>query len=269
MTDDPILRDTLRAAAHAAADAAAPETLSRFRSGTVVDDKGGTADRPGFDPVTEGDRAAEAAIRAVLADRRPDDAVLGEEAGRTPGTSGLEWVLDPIDGTRGFITGTPVWGTLIAVGPEGGRPDYGIVDQPWTGERFEGGWGEAALVRQGRRTPLRTRAVSGLSEATILTTFPELDTPAEAAAFARVAGRCRLTRYGLDCYGYALVACGTADLVIEAGLARYDIAAPMALVEAAGGIVTAWDGGPAEHGGRVIAAGCPAVHAAALQLLDL
>ncbi|WP_245883675.1 inositol monophosphatase family protein [Hasllibacter halocynthiae] len=264
---DPALRDALRIAAHAAADAAAPETLARFRCGVAVDDKGGTDARPGFDPVTEGDRAAEAAMRSALAGLRPQDAILGEEEGRSPGTSGLEWVLDPIDGTRGFIAGTPVWGTLVAVCPEGGRPCYGIVDQPWTGERFAGGWGEAALRRQGVERSLRTRKVRALSEATVLTTFPEVGTKAEGAAFARVAERCRLTRYGLDCYAYALVACGTADLVIEAGLARYDIAAPMALVEAAGGIVTAWDGGPAQHGGRVVAAGCRAVHDAVLELL--
>ncbi|MGR3540594.1 MAG: inositol monophosphatase family protein [Hasllibacter sp.] len=260
-------RAALIAAANAAADAAARQTVPRFRSGSAVDDKGGTADRPGFDPVTEADRAAEAAMREVLARLRPDDAVLGEEEGCCPGTSGLEWVLDPIDGTRGFITGTPVWGTLVAVGPEGGAPAYGIVDQPWTGERFAGGWGEATLTRAGASRPIRCRAVRALADATVLTTFPEVGTIEEADAFGRVARAARLTRYGLDCYGYALVASGTADLVIEAGLARYDIAAPMALVEAAGGIVTAWDGGPAEAGGRIVAAGCPAVHAAALQLL--
>ena len=261
-------RASLIAAARAAADAAAAETVPRFRRGGAVEDKGGTEVRPDFDPVTEADRAAEAAMRRVLSDRRPDDAVLGEEEARRPGTSGLEWVLDPIDGTRGFVCGTPVWGTLIAVGPEGGPPLYGIVDQPWTGERFEGGWGEATLTRRGEVWPIRCRRTIALEDATVLTTFPEVGSDEEGAAFRRVADRCRLTRYGLDCYGYALVASGTADLVVEAGLARYDIAAPMALVEAAGGVVTAWDGGPAEEGGRIVAAGCSAIHEAALRALN-
>ena len=254
----------LAAVAHALADAAAAETLPRFRRRDQgVEDKGASR----FDPVTEADRAAEGAMRAVLAERRPHDAVLGEEQEARAGTSGLTWVLDPIDGTRAFITGAPVWGTLIAVGDADG-PAFGIIDQPFTGERFWGGFGAARLARAGAEAPLRTRSCAALASATILTTHPEVGTPAERAAFERLAARCRLVRHGLDCYGYAMVAAGHADLVVEAGLQPYDVQGPMAVVEAAGGVVTAWDGGSARGGGRVIAAGDPALHRAAIEALS-
>ena len=255
----------LRDVAVAMAEAAARETLSRFRTPMAADSKGG----PGgaFDPVTDADRAAEAAMRAVLRARRPGDGVLGEEGGGAPGTSGLTWVLDPIDGTRAFLAGAPTWGTLIACGPDGGAPILGLIDQPYVGERFYGGPDGSHVTRGTERKPLRTRKVRGIGEAILLSTFPEVGTPEEGAAFRRVAEATLLTRYGLDCYGYALVAAGHADLVIEAGLAPYDVQGPMAVVRAAGGIVTSWDGGPAESGGRVVAAGCAALHEAVIARL--
>lgn len=268
MIGDPALRRELAGVAHALADAAARETLPRFRRRDLeVDDKGGgRLDASRFDPVTEADRAAEAAMRAVLAERRPDDAVTGEEHGARPGTSGLTWVLDPVDGTRAFVAGAPVWGTLIAVGDADG-PAFGVVDQPYTGERFWGGFGSARLRRGGEETPLRTRPCASLSEAMLLTTHPGIGTPEERSAFDRLADRVRLLRHGLDCYGYALVAAGFADLVVEAGLQAYDVQAPIAVVEAAGGVVTSWDGGPAASGGRIVAAGDRRVHEAALEIL--
>ncbi|MGB3689228.1 MAG: inositol monophosphatase family protein, partial [Jannaschia helgolandensis] len=177
------------------------------------------------------------------------------------------WVLDPIDGTRGFISGTPTWGVLIAVQDEDG-PFYGIIDQPFTGERFEGDPSGARWIRAGETRPLQVSMTATLARATILSTFPEVGTRAEGAAFARVARDCRLTRYGMDCYAYALLAAGHVDLVIEAQLQPYDIAAPIAVIQAAGGIVTDWRGGPAHHGGQVIAAATPALHAAALERLN-
>ncbi len=257
--------EELQRVASAVADAAAGETLPRFRRPMAAEDKG--APGCGFDPVTEADRAAEAAMRAVLARLRPDDGILGEEEDAVRGTSGLTWTLDPIDGTRAFLAGAPTWGTLIACGPDEGAPIVGLIDQPYIGERFAGGPGGATVTRGTDRKTLMTRELPALSEAILLSTFPEIGTPEEAAAFGRVAARARLTRYGLDCYGYALVAGGHADLVIEAGLAPYDIRGPMAVVRAAGGIVTAWDGGPAESGGRIVAAGCAAVHAEAVAFL--
>ena len=255
-------RDEIIACAHALADAARAAILPLFRRpGLMADNKAAA----GFDPVTEADRAAETAMRAVLAERRPQDAVLGEEQAATPGSSGLTWILDPIDGTRGFLSGTPTWGVLIALsGPEG--PLYGIIDQPYIGERFEGGLGRAAMTGPRGRAELGT-ATRSLEQAILFTTFPEVGTPADRAAFARVSERSRLTRYGMDCYAYALLAAGTVDLVIESGLHPYDIAAPIAVIEAAGGVVTDWQGGPAAGAGRVIAAANRALHAQALALL--
>ena len=250
--------------AHRLADVARPEALRHFRVGADATNKGG-AGRP-YDPVTEGDRAAERAMRAVLARERPHDAILGEEFGARDGTSGLTWVLDPIDGTRGFLAGTPTWGVLVAVADAHG-PLLGIIDQPYIRERFAGGLGEASVTGPSGVAPLRTRPPRPLAEATLLTTFPEIGTDAERRAFGRVAREARLVRYGMDCYGYALVAGGHVDLVVEAGLQPYDVAAPIAVVEAAGGVVTDWEGGPAHGGGCVLAAANREVHAEALALL--
>jgi histidinol phosphatase-like enzyme (inositol monophosphatase family) len=253
----------LIATAHAMADAARAAILPFFRNATLrTDDKGIGR----FDPVTEADRAAEAAMRAVLAAHRPDDAILGEEEAAKPGTSGLTWVIDPIDGTRAFISGTASWGVLIALCDTDG-PIYGLIDQPYIGERFEGGFGRALVTGPMGVAPLATRATADLAGATLFTTFPEIGTTAERVGFEAVRDRVKLTRYGLDCYAYALIAAGQVDLVIEAGLASYDIAAPIAVITAAGGIVTDWQGGPVHHGGRALAAANPMIHAAALAIL--
>ncbi len=253
----------LREVALELADIAAGEILPLFRKRNLVTDNKAAI---GFDPVTEADRAAERAMRAHLARVRPEDGILGEEFPPVPGTSGLTWVLDPVDGTRAFMSGTPTWGCLIAVNA-GGPPLLGLIDQPHIGERFVGGFGTAELLRNGTATPLAVRAASDPAAATLFTTFPEIGSPAERRAFEAVRDRVRLTRYGLDCYAYALVALGQVDLVIEAGLKPFDIQGPQAVIEAAGGIVTDWEGGPAENGGRVIAAGDRRLHAAALELL--
>jgi myo-inositol-1(or 4)-monophosphatase len=264
MTDiDKKTEAALYATAMEMADAARAATLLHFRAdGLSADNK--LAD--GFDPVTAADREAEAAMRAVLARMRPDDGIVGEEYGRQPGSSGLTWVLDPVDGTRGFLSGTPTWGVLIAVGDAAG-PRFGLIDQPYIGERFIGGFGHAEVIGPQGRRALATRAPRPLADAILFTTFPEVGSAAEAAAFHDLAGRVRLTRYGHDCYAYALVAAGQVDLVVEARLQSYDIHGPMAVVEAAGGIVTGWTGGPARDGGRVVAAANAEIHAAALEVL--
>lgn len=249
--------------AHEMADAARAAILPYFRRPGLQADNKLTE---GFDPVTIADREAEAAMRQVLQRRRPDDAVLGEELGSHAGTTGLTWVLDPIDGTRGFISGTPTWGVLIAVSDVNG-PVYGLIDQPYIGERFEGGYGRAVLRGPQGETPLKARSGSVLTDAVLFTTFPEVGTPQDRQGFAAVADHVRLVRYGMDCYAYALVALGHADLVIEAGLNSYDIQAPIAVIEAAGGIVTDWSGGPVHNGGRAVAAANKALHAEALALL--
>jgi histidinol phosphatase-like enzyme (inositol monophosphatase family) len=262
MTDH--LRASLIGVAHKLADAARPETLRHFRQAIVSEDKSGGG--PRFDPVTVADRASEVAMRAILGAERPEDGILGEEYGHVAGTSGLTWVLDPIDGTRGYISGTPTWGVLVSVADASG-PLYGVIDQPYIGERFSGGFGAAEVSGPMGRAALRTRPPRPLSEAIVLSTFPEVGSDVERRAFHAVAAQARLTRYGMDCYGYALVAAGQVDLVIEAGLHPYDVHAPIAVVTAAGGIVTDWQGRPAQDGGRIIAAANAQVHSEALAIL--
>ncbi len=255
--------ESIIATAHEMADAARQAILPFFRQPDLaIDNKDGT----GFDPVTEADRAAELAMREVVTRLRPHDAILGEEFGATPGTSGLTWVLDPVDGTRAFMAGTPTWGVLISATTSDG-PVYGLIDQPYIGERFEGGFGIARMIGPHGPRALSTIGDRPLSDAVLFTTFPEVGTTREGDAFRAVASQCRLTRYGMDCYAYALVASGQVDLVIEAGLNSYDIQAPIAVIEAAGGIVTDWSGGPVHEGGRVVAAAGRTQHAAALALL--
>ncbi len=256
------LRDALIDVANRLADAARGPTLSHFRTGLHAESK----ETARFDPVTEADRASERAMRDILAELRPDDAILGEEYGATPGTSGLTWVLDPIDGTRAYLVGGPTWGVLISVADAQG-PILGIIDQPYIGERFLGGLGLAEVRGPMGRSSLATRAPRPLAEALVMTTFPEIGTAEEEAAFRRVASRARLVRYGMDCYAYALVAAGQVDLVIEAGLQTYDVQAPIAVIEAAGGIVTDWQGRPAHQGGQILAAANASIHAEALALL--
>ncbi len=256
-------QDEIKATANALAQVAQVETLRHFRvSGLIADNK----EKDGFDPVTIADRAAEKAMRTIISEMRPNDAILGEEYGFQAGTSGLTWVLDPIDGTRGYISGTPTWGVLISIRDERG-PFFGMILQPHIGEQFVGGFGEAKLVSEQGDNPLKTRDNILLSQATMLSTFPEIGTKSERASFEDLARNVQLVRFGMDCYAYALLAMGCVDLVVEAGLQAYDIQAPIAVVQAAGGIVTDWRGNPAHEGGRVIAAANATLHQAALEIL--
>jgi histidinol phosphatase-like enzyme (inositol monophosphatase family) len=254
----------LRVLCNTLADIARPETLRFFRS---VDLVAQNKDADGFDPVTQADRATEQALRIALAHHRPDDGFAGEEFAPTPGTSGLTWIVDPIDGTRGYMSGTPCWGVLIAVADAEG-PFLGVIDQPFIGERFIGGLGVAQVSGPMGTHSLRTRATDDLSQAILFSTFPEVGTQAERAAFERVRNTCRLTRYGMDCYAYALLAHGQIDLVVEAGLKPFDIAAPQAVIEAAGGIVTDWQGNRPGETGQVLAAANARLHAQALAALN-
>lgn len=250
--------------AHRMADAAGAAILPYFRSaGLAVGNKLAT----GFDPVTAADQASERAMLAVLDRMRPQDAVLGEEYGNRAGTSGLTWVVDPIDGTRSFLSGTPVWGVLVALCDRDG-PLFGLIDQPFTGERFAGGFGLAEWTRGAERRALATRTTADLAQAILFSTFPEVGSPDEGRAFHALSRQCRLTRYGMDCYAYALLAMGQVDLVVEAGLHAFDVAAPIAVIQAAGGVVTDWTGRPAHQGGRILAAANPMLHAAALDVLS-
>ncbi|MGF1445685.1 MAG: inositol monophosphatase family protein [Pikeienuella sp.] len=260
--------DDLVDVAHRMADAGGRAARSYFRTRTLSAENK-AAD--GFDPVTVADRASEAEIRAVATVLRPEDGILGEEDAPRSGQSGLTWIIDPIDGTRAFISGLPTWGVLIAL-DDGAQGRIGVVDHPALGERFLGVIGDTASRAEmttagGQRHKLAVRACSGLGAATLFTTDPGLFGGADQAAFSKVQAAVRLTRYGVDCYAYALLAMGQIDLVIEAGLQAYDIAAPAVLVRAAGGIVTDWQGGDPRWGGKIVAAGDPRVHSEALALL--
>jgi myo-inositol-1(or 4)-monophosphatase len=184
----------------------------------------------------------------------PDHGILGEEYGETQGASGYQWVLDPIDGTRAFIAGLPLWGVLIGLTYQG-KPIIGVMDQPYLEERYRG-WNDGAeLVTRAGTRPLKTRACAGLSEAILSTTDPYLFRGEEAEVFDRVRTQAKLTRYGYDCYAYAMIACGGIDCVIESGLKPFDICALIPIITGAGGGVCAWDGGDASQGGRVLAWG--------------
>lgn len=261
--------DALLAFAHELADRAAEATLPHFRSRGAVDDKSGGGF---FDPVTEADRAAEQVIRALVAEAWPAHALVGEEFGRLSNVAGGEpdycWIIDPIDGTRSFITGVPLWGTLIGLCYRG-TPILGLMSQPFTGERFWSGRDQAHYSGPDGERRLRTRPCTELAHATLMATGPELfSDPADLERFEAVSARVRLRRFGGDCYSYCMLASGHADLVVEASMASYDIAPLIPIVERAGGLVTTWEGEPAANGGRVLACGDPALHDVALRVLS-
>lgn len=247
---------------HLLADAAAKETLPRFRVNTQISNKL----RSGFDPVTEGDRAAEAAIRVLIGEHYPEHGIMGEEHGNTGLDREYVWIIDPIDGTRAFISGLPVWGTLIGL-YQNGVAVAGMMDQPFTGERYVADQSGTFYRGPDGARPVRARDCGSLAAATLFTTSPHLFNDGKAERYRSVESQVNLFRYGCDCYAYALVAGGHADLVIESGLQAYDIGALIAILESAGAVVTNWDGGRAEKGGDIIAAGSRAVHEEALALL--
>jgi myo-inositol-1(or 4)-monophosphatase len=250
--------ETLLQFAATLADAARPVALAHFRVATPVTNKLET----GFDPVTEADRGAERAMRALITEHFPDHAIDGEEDGLTGGNGPWTWRLDPIDGTRAFISGLPTWGVLIGLCHHD-RPVVGCMDQPFTGERFlgwsAGGTGQTHWIRGSEHRVLTARACAALSSATVCTTDPALFAGDERAGWETVRARARLTRLGLDCYAYAMVAAGHVDAVVESGLAPHDIAALIPIIEGAGGRVTGWDGQSAPGRGQVIACGDPAL----------
>ncbi len=246
------------------ADVAGRVIRPYFRKPIDIENKAG---KGGFDPVTTADKAAERAIRKRLASLHPDHGILGEEYGRLDTASAYSWVIDPIDGTKAFITGTPLWGTLIGLAHEGDAV-LGVMDQPFTGERVSAAGGTSQWrLPDGKVRRLKTRACPRLEDARLGTTSPDLMSEAELEAFNGLKSRARLTRYGGDCYAYCLLAAGHIDLILECGLKPYDIVALIPIIEQAGGRVTTWDGGPAEGGGRIVAAGDPKLHAAVLDLL--
>jgi myo-inositol-1(or 4)-monophosphatase len=252
--------------AHLAADRSGADILPFFRRPIRVENK---ASGGAFDPVTAADRKAERTIAALVAEHWPDHGMIGEEHGGFRTDAHYRWLIDPIDGTRAFIMGAPTWGTLIGLldGPE---PLLGVMDQPFTGERFwSGPRSSYARVRGGKARQIRTRACPRLAEATLTTTHPDLLSPGlEAEAFARLKAKARMTRYGGDCYAYCLLASGFVDLVVETGINAFDIVALIPIIERAGGRITTWNGHSAASGGRIVAAGDPKLHAEALRVLN-
>ena len=245
------------------AGVAGEQILPFFRTSLSVEDKG----RSGrFDPVTAADRGAEAAMRALIRKTFPDHGIIGEEYGDERTDAEYVWALDPIDGTKSFICGLPVWGTLIAL-TRAGEPVFGMMHQPFTREAFTGD-GQAANYRgpTGKRS-LRVRRCAKLAEAILSTTSPLLMNAADRKTFGKVEKAVRLSRYGGDCYAYCMLAAGHVDLVIETELKPYDVMPLIPIITGAGGIITSWNGGPAKSGGRVIAAGDARVHAQAMALL--
>ena len=245
------------------ADAAGEAILPFFRTSLAIDDKSGGQR---FDPVTAADRAAEQAMRKLIQDTFPEHGILGEEFGAERTDAEYVWVLDPIDGTKSFIAGMPAWGTLIAL-TRFGEPVYGMMYQPFTRERFTGDGGAAHYRGPIDSRDLRVRACETLADALLFTTSPLLMNDADRSRFARVEKAAKLSRYGGDCYAYCMLAAGHVDLVIETELKAHDIMPLIPIVSGAGGIVTSWEGGGAERGGRVVVAGDARVHAAALALL--
>jgi histidinol phosphatase-like enzyme (inositol monophosphatase family) len=242
--------------------------LPFFRTAIGADDKGG----PGrFDPVTEADKAGEAVMRQMIRRNFPLHGIVGEEFGSDRPDADYCWVLDPIDGTRAFISGVPLWGTLIGLEHKG-RPCYGMMHQPFTRETFfgDGEWaGWRGLDAKGRPAERRltTRRCADMAQATLMTTSPDLFEGAEAESFARCRRAAKLTRYGGDCYAYCMLAAGHVDVVIETGLQPYDIVALIPIIEGAGGVVTNWEGGSAAKGGRVLACGDERLHEQAMAML--
>mgnify|MGYP000557229955 CR=1 FL=1 len=250
------------------ADAARSETLPRFRAGAAIDNKLSLA----FDPVTDADREAERVQRDMIRAVYPKHGVIGEEFGSENSGAEWRWVLDPVDGTRAFICGVASWTTLIALEKDQ-TPVVGVIDQPFTDERWIGADGETRYAKGGRESPCRTSGAAALASARLSTTDPRQAgyfNAEEERAFARIAERAQVCRFSLDAYGYALLAMGELDLVIESGLQRHDYAALIPVVEGAGGVITNWRGDPlgTDARGETLAAATPELHQAALGVLN-
>ena len=236
--------------------------LPFFRTALAVENKA----KAGFDPVTAADRAAEEAMRALIRRNFPGHGILGEEYAGERTDAEYVWVLDPIDGTKSFIAGMPAWGTLIGL-MRFGEPVFGLMNQPFTRERFSGDGGAARYRGPLGNRDLSARRCATLADAVLFTTSPLLMSEQDRSAFARVEKEAKLSRYGGDCYAYCMLAAGLIDLVIETEIKPHDIVPLIPIITGAGGIVTTWENGPAQSGGRIIVAGDRRVHEAAMRQL--
>ena len=244
------------------ATASGDTILPFFRTALAVENK----KTAGFDPVTAADRAAENAMRALIRKHFPAHGILGEEYESENPDAEYVWVLDPIDGTKSFIAGMVAWGTLIGL-CRLGEPVYGMMHQPFTRERFFGDGGAARYRGPAGNRDLRVRTCDSLKDAVMFTTSPLLMNEADRARFKLVEDKVKLSRYGGDCYAYCMLAAGQIDLIVETELKTHDIVALIPIINGAGGIVTTWEGGPPQAGGRIVVAGDRPVHATALEIL--
>jgi myo-inositol-1(or 4)-monophosphatase len=244
------------------ATASGETILPFFRTSLAVDNK----KRDAFDPVTAADRAAENAMRALIRANFPDHGIIGEEYGDERTDAEYVWVLDPIDGTKSFINGMPTWGTLIGL-MRFGEPVFGCMHQPFMQERFSGDGGAALYHGPSGKRELHVRECASLADAHVVTTSPRLMNGPDRISFGRVEDAARLSRYGGDCYAYCMLAAGHVDLVIETELKPYDIIPLIPIINGAGGIVTTWENGPPQAGGRIIAAGDKRTHETVLAML--
>ena len=233
-----------------------------FRSNFAVDNK----DAKGFDPVTSADHAIEKVLRAAIRAKYPDHGIIAEESGATVAGSGYCWYIDPIDGTRAFLMGSPLWGTLIGL-TVSNRAVFGLLAQPILGELFFGSPGGSWLIRADGRKRLRSSGCAELSKARLASTHPRFFSADQRARFDRLAASCMLDCYGGDCYNYAMLAAGFSDLVVEAGLKPFDIVPLIPILEQAGCVITSWAGGSVLEGGSVVAAASAALHEQALGIL--
>jgi myo-inositol-1(or 4)-monophosphatase len=236
--------------------------LPFFRTALTITDKG----KDQFDPVTAADHAAETAMRTLIRRTFPAHGVVGEEFGADRPDAEYVWVLDPIDGTKSFMAGMPAWGTLIAL-TRFGEPVFGMMSQPFIGERFSGDGLAARYKGPAGDRDLRVRPCAKLSDAVLFTTSPLLMNDDDRKQFQKVEAAAKLSRYGGDCYAYCMLAAGHVDLVIETGLKPYDIVALVPIITGAGGVITTWENGSPVGGGRIVAASYKRVHAAALEML--
>lgn len=256
--------DDMLAFAQATIEAAGPIALKYFRMPLAVENKAG---KSAFDPVTRADREIEAFIRDRISNAYPGHGIIGEETGTSEGEDRIKWLIDPIDGTRAYISGVPMWGILLGL-MDGDSCSFGLMHQPYLQETYSGSFNGAFISKGETLQPLATRVTGKLKDAILYCTHPDMfQTGKDFTRFKAIANRCRLMRYGGDCYSYCLLAQGCIDLVIEADLKPYDIMPLIPIIEAAGGVVTDWQGNSAVNGGKVIAAANSVLHEKVLQLM--
>jgi myo-inositol-1(or 4)-monophosphatase len=263
MTGSEIPIATLEEFALELAQLAGSIAQAHFRKAIKISNKR----RDGFDPVTNADHAIEQVLRTTILEHYPDHGMVAEEYGNTPSLSPYTWYLDPIDGTRAFMMGSPLWGTLVGL-TYNDTPLFGLMAQPVLEEVFIGTQTASWLIKPNKRERLRARSCTALESAALASTHPDIFSAADKRAFDRLADRCLLNRWGGDCYNYAMLAAGFVDLVVESELQAFDIVPLIPILEGAGAVITDWSGGVPLRGGSVVAAATPELHAAALEVIN-